>query len=73
MSTPAAAATTTRIEVDSEACPLTPDGAWNPWMTRNATSAHQKSTLRTTAEPIPWVPRAKPVSAPETPDWVRRR
>ncbi len=30
-------------------------------------------TFRTTAEPIPWVPRAKPASEPLTPDWVRSR
>jgi len=30
-------------------------------------------TLRTTAEPMPWVPSANPVSAPVTPDWVSSR
>jgi len=30
-------------------------------------------TLSTTADPIPCVPRANPVSAPVTPDWVINR
>ena len=43
-------------------------GAWKPWTTRNATSENQNITLRTTAEPMPWVPRANPASDPVTPD-----
>jgi len=30
-------------------------------------------TFSTTAEPMPWVPSANPVSAPLTPDWVSSR
>ena len=68
-----AAATTTRINADSD-CPwVCPEGTWKPWVSRNPTSEHQKITLSTTAEPIPWVPRANPASDPLTPDWVRRR
>ena len=65
------AATMTRMELDS--WPPRPAGMWKPWVTRNATSDIQKITLSTTADPIPWVPRANPASDPLTPDWVRRR
>ena len=63
----------TRIEADCDWPPWWLAGAWKPWVSRNATSEHQKSTLRTTAEPMPWVPRANPASDPVTPDWVSRR
>ncbi len=62
----------TRMEADVELWPWT-SGTWKPWVTRNPTSEHQKMALSTTAEPMPWVPRAKPVSAPVTPDWVSSR
>jgi hypothetical protein len=71
--TPTPAATITRIDADCASLPWWAAGMWNPLVRRNPTSAHQKMTLSTTAEPIPWVPRAKPVSDPETPDWVRSR
>ena len=71
--TPMAAATTTRMEPDSDVPPPWLVGAWNPWVKTKATRASQKMAFSTTAEPIPWVPRANPVSAPLTPDWVRSR
>ncbi len=63
----------TRMDADWDWPPWWLEGTWNPWVTRNATSEHQNITFRTTAEPIPWVPRAKPASEPLTPDWVRSR
>jgi len=62
----------TRMDAEVELCPSVP-GTRNPWVTRKPTSAHQKMPLSTTAEPMPWVPRANPVSAPDTPDWVSNR
>ena len=70
--TPTAAATITSMEADVDPCPWVP-GTRNPWVTRKPTREHQKIPFNTTAEPIPWVPRAKPVSAPVTPDWVNSR
>ncbi len=67
------AATRTRMEADVEPWAPRPAGTRNPCRTRNATSENQKSTLSTTAEPMPWVPSANPVSAPVTPDWVSSR
>jgi len=61
------------MEAEVDPWPPRPAGTRNPWSTRNDTSEHQKITLSTTAEPMPWVPRAKPVSAPVTPDWVSSR
>ena len=55
-----------------EPCPWVP-GTRKPWVPRKPTSEHQKMAFSTTAEPMPWVPRANPVSAPVTPDWVSRR
>ena len=39
----------------------------------DTTSATQRITLRTTAEPRAWVPRAKPTSEPRTPALVISR
>jgi len=61
------------MEAEVDPWAPSPAGTRNPWRTRKATSEHQKSTLSTTAEPIPCVPRANPVSAPDTPDWVSSR
>ncbi len=63
----------TRIEADCAWPPWWLAGAWKPWVSRKATSEHQNITLSTTADPMPWVPRANPASEPVTPDWVRRR
>ena len=63
----------TSTEADSLWAPWALVGTWKPCATRKATSEHQKTALRTTAEPMPWVPRAKPASAPRTPDWVSSR
>ncbi len=64
------AATMTRMVTDVDAPGPWLAGAWSPWEARNPTRANQKMTFRTTADPMPWVPRAKPVSAPLTPAWV---
>jgi hypothetical protein len=71
--TPTPAATMTRMKADWDCPPWWLAGAWKPWVTRKATRDSQNMTLRTTAEPIPWVPRANPASDPVTPDWVRSR
>ncbi len=68
-----ATATMTRMNADCDGAVPWCDGPWNPWVTRKAIRENQKRTLRTTAEPIPWVPRAKPASCPGTPDWVSSR
>ncbi len=67
------AATITRIDADCDWSPWWLAGAWKPLKIRKPTNDSQKSTLSTTAEPIPWVPSAKPASAPFTPDWVSSR
>ena len=63
----------TRMEADCDWGPWWLAGTWEPWVTRKATSEHQNMTLSTTADPMPWVPRAKPASDPDTPDWVSSR
>lgn len=63
----------TRMDADWDWPPWWLEGTWNPWVTRNATSESQKMTFSTTADPMPWVPRANPASEPLTSDWVRSR
>ncbi len=70
---PIPAATSTSMDADCDWPPWWLAGAWKPWVTRKATSENQNTTFKTTAEPMPWVPSAKPASALVTPDWVRSR
>ncbi len=58
------------MDADVDAWSLSPAGTRNPWAIRKPTREHQNMTFSTTADPMPWVPKANPVSALETPDWV---